>query len=247
MHLDADLAVGRDVRLGLDVIERRHAVDPAADAVALGDDAVLVPFAFLHGGEHGGGVLRVRDDLVAAALVVELAVPALAVVDLIAAHLGAVRHAHAAHLHAAVDEARAGQAQLEAEVEVLVGLLGREEEVLRHLHGGGAAADLAVLDAPPGGVALPPREGLAVEERDGRGVGEGRSKEKAEAAHGSEGVPPDCTARRAPSIPHITPTRNPTTAKSTSARTVRLPPDAETPVFLPCPPPTGCSATAPRR
>ena len=36
---------------------------------------------------------------------------------------------------------------IQAEVEVLVRLLGREEEVLRHLHRGGAAADLAILDA----------------------------------------------------------------------------------------------------
>ena len=188
VDLDADLAVGRDVRGGLDIIERRHAVDPAADAVALGKDAILVPLALLHGGEDGGRVLRFGDDLVAAALVVDLAIPALAVVDLVAAHLGAVRNPHAADLHAAVDEARAGQAQLKAEVEVLIGLLSREEEVLRHLHRGGAAADLAVLDAPPGGVALPAREGLAVEDRDGGGL-DGQGEEQGEkTTHGKMGL-----------------------------------------------------------
>ena len=50
VDLEADLAVGGDVRLGLDVIECRHAIDPAADAVALGKDAILVPLAFLDGG-----------------------------------------------------------------------------------------------------------------------------------------------------------------------------------------------------
>ena len=114
VDLDADLAVGRDVRRGLDVIERRDAVDPAADAVALGEDAIFVPLAFLHGGEDRGRVLRFGDDLVAAALVVDLAIPALAVIYLVAAHLGAVRDAHAAHLDAAVDEARAGQTQFDA-------------------------------------------------------------------------------------------------------------------------------------
>ena len=184
MDLEGDPAIGGDVRLGLDVIERRHAVDPAAEAVPLGEDAVFVPLAFLDGGEHGGGVLGVGDDLVAAALVVKLAIPAFAVVHLVAGHLGTVRHAHAAHLHAAVHEARAGEAELHAEVEVLIGLLGREEEVLRHLDRGRAAADLAVLDAPPGGVAFPARQGLAIEEGD-RGRVRGQSQEQSEeATHG---------------------------------------------------------------
>ena len=110
MNLDGDLAVGRDVRLGLNVIECRHAVNPAADTGAFGEDAVLVPLAFLHGGEHAGGVFRFGDYFIAAALVVDLAVPALAVVHLIAAHLRAIRHTHAAHLDPAINETRAGQA-----------------------------------------------------------------------------------------------------------------------------------------
>ena len=188
VDLDADLAVGRDVRGGLDVIERRHAVDPAADAVALGEDAILVPLALLHGGEDGGRVLRFGDDLVAAALVVDLAIPALAVIYLVATHLSAVRDAHAADLHAAVDEARAGQAQLEAKVEVLIGLLGREEEVLRDLRRKRTAADLAVLDAPPGGVALPAGEGLAIEDRD-RGGLDGQGEEQGQkTTHGKMGL-----------------------------------------------------------
>ena len=114
MDLDADLAVGGDIRFGLDVIQRRHSVDPAADAIPFGEDAIFVPFAFLDGGEHGGGVLRLSDDLIAAALVVDLAVPALTVVHLVAAHFRAVRHAHAAHLDTAIDKTRSGQTQLDA-------------------------------------------------------------------------------------------------------------------------------------
>ena len=34
----------------VDTLARLHAVDPAADAVALGEDAILVPLAFLDGG-----------------------------------------------------------------------------------------------------------------------------------------------------------------------------------------------------
>ena len=188
VNLDSDLTVGGDVRLGLEVIQRRDAVDPAADAVALGEDAILVPLAFLDGGEDGGGVLGFGDDLVAAALVVDLPVPALAVVDLIAAHLGAVRDTHAAHLDAAVDETRAGEAELHAKVEILVGLLGREEEVLRDLDRRGTAADLAVLDAPPSGVALPAGEGLAIEDRDGGGL-DGQGEEQGQkTTHGKVGL-----------------------------------------------------------
>ena len=51
MDLDADLAVGGDIRFGLDVIQRGHAIDPAADAIPFGKDAIFVPFAFLDGGE----------------------------------------------------------------------------------------------------------------------------------------------------------------------------------------------------
>ena len=187
MDLDADLAVGGDVRLGLEVIQRRDAVDPAADTIALGEDAILVPLAFLDGGEDRGGVLGFGDDLVTTALVVDLAIPALTVVDLIAAHLRAVRYADAAHLDAAVDETRAGEAELHAQVEVLIGLLSREEEVLRDLDRRGTAADLAVLDAPPGGVAFPAREGLAVEDRH-RGGMDGKGEEQSqETTHGEGG------------------------------------------------------------
>ena len=188
VDLDADLAVGGDIRLGLEIIERRDAVDPAADAIALGEDTVLVPLAFLHGGEHRGRILRVGDDLVATALVVELAVPALAVIDLVAAHLGTVRDAYAAHLHAAVDETRAGQAQFDTQVEVLVGLLRREEKVLRHLRLEGTAADLAFLDAPPGGVALPAGQRLAVEDRHRGGVKGQGEEQSQEATHGLKGL-----------------------------------------------------------
>ena len=187
VDLEADLAVGGDVRRGLDVIQRGHAVDPAADAIPFRKDAILVPLAFLDGGEDRGGILGFGDDLVTTALVVDLAIPALAVVDLIAAHLGAVRHADAADLHAAVDEARAREAELHAQVEVLVGPLGREEEVLRNLDRRGTAADLAVLDAPPGGVAFPAREGLAVEDRH-RGGMDGKGEEQSqETTHGEGG------------------------------------------------------------
>ena len=164
MNLDGDFTIGRDVRLGLNVIERRHAVNPAADAASFSEDAILVPLAFLHSSEHASGVLRFGDDFISAALVVDLPIPALAVIHLIAAHLGTVRYADATHLNATVDEARASQAQLETQVEILVRLLRREEEILRYLDRGRAAADLAFLDTPPGGIALPASQGLAVKD-----------------------------------------------------------------------------------
>ncbi len=72
------------------------------------------------------------DDFVAARLVVELAIPALAVIHLIAAHFRLTRHAEAADLHAAVDEARAVEAQFQAQIEIGIGLLRREEFIARH-------------------------------------------------------------------------------------------------------------------
>ena len=171
MDLDADLAVGRDIEVGLGVIERRHPVHPAANAAAFGEDAVFVPFAFLDGGEHGLGVSRIGDDFVAAAFVVEFTVPTGTVVDLEAAHLGTVWDADAADLDAAVDEAGAGEAQFEAQVEVLIPLLGGEELVLRHGAVKRTAADLAILHAPPSQVALPAGEGFPIEERSRFGPG----------------------------------------------------------------------------
>ena len=188
MNLDGDLAVGRDVRLGLNVIECRHAVNPAADTGAFGEDAVLVPLAFLHGGEHAGGVFRFGDDFIAAALVVDLTIPALTVIHLIAAHLGTVRDADATHLDAAVDEARAGQAQLESQIEILVRLLRREEEILRHLDRGRAATDLTLLNAPPGGIALPASQGLAVKDRDRCSLDGERQEKGQEVTHRRRGL-----------------------------------------------------------
>ena len=114
MDLDTNLAVGGDIRFGLEIIERRHAIDPAANTIPFGEDTILIPLAFLDRGEHGGGVARLSDDLIAAALVVDLAIPAFTVVHLIAAHLRAVRNAHTTHLNTAVHEARASQPQFDA-------------------------------------------------------------------------------------------------------------------------------------
>ena len=188
VDLDADLAVGGDIRFGLEVIESRHAIDPAADAIPFGEDAVFVPFAFLDRSEHGGGVLRLSDDLIAAALVVDLAVPALAVVHLVAAHLRAIRHAHAAHLNTAIDETRSGQAQFDAQIKVLVRLLGREEEVLGDLRRERTAADLASLDAPPSGITLPASKGLPIKQGNWGGVNGQGEEQGQEATHGKVGL-----------------------------------------------------------
>ena len=93
MNLEADFSVGRDVQISLGVIECGHAINPAADATAFRQDAVFVPFAFLDGSEHGFGVHRISDDFIAAAFVVNLAIPAGAKVDLITAHLRVIRNA----------------------------------------------------------------------------------------------------------------------------------------------------------
>ena len=188
MDLDSDLPISCDVRFGLDIIQGGHAVDPAADAVPFGEDTVFVPLAFLDRGEDRGGVLGFSDDLIATALVVELAIPALTIVDLVTTHLGAVRYAYATHLDPAVDEARASQAKFDAQIEILVRLLRREEEVLRHLLLEGAAADLTVLDAPPGGIAFPSGQGLPIEQGN-RGGLNGQSEEQGqEATHGKVGL-----------------------------------------------------------
>ena len=188
MDLDTNLTVGGDVRFGFEVIERRDAVDPAADTIPFGEDAVFIPLAFLDRGEHGGGVLRLSDDLIATALVVNLAIPALTIVYLVAAHLGAVRHAHTAHLDTAIDEARAGKAQFDAQIEILVRLLCREKEVLRDLRRKRAAADLASLDAPPSGIALPASERLPIEQGNRSGVGGQGEEQGQEASHGKVGL-----------------------------------------------------------
>ena len=188
VDLDPDLTVGGDIRFGLEIIERRDPVDPTTDAVALGEDTILVPLAFFDGDEDRGGILGFSDDLVATALVVDLAVPAFTVVHLVAAHLGAVRDTHTAHLDAAVDEASAGQAQFHAQVEILVGLLGREEEVLRDLRRKRAAANLAGLDAPPSGIAFPAGKGLPIEQGNRSGVNGQGEEQGQEAAHGKRGM-----------------------------------------------------------
>ena len=119
VHLEADLAVERDRRVGLDIVERGHAVDPRPDRRPLGHDSVVVPVVFLDCSSEGLRVLRLADHLVASRFVVELAPPAGAGIDLVAPHLVRIGHAHAADLDPGVHEAaRAADADLERELEV---------------------------------------------------------------------------------------------------------------------------------
>ena len=152
VNLKADVPVERDGRIGLSVIERGDAVEPRTQARAFNADAVLVPIAGAHGRGDGGKLGGCGDDLVAPRFVVEFAPPAVAGVDLIAGHLGGLRHAQAAELHAAVDETDlgvAGEFDFQAKLEILKRARGREKLVLRNLCGGRPAGDGAVLDAPP--------------------------------------------------------------------------------------------------
>ena len=184
MELDADAPVLRHAGLLLDVVLGLHAVDPGADAGTLGADAVLVPVALPDRGLERGRVEHVRDDAVAPALVVELAVPARTVVALVAGHLRAAGHADAADLDSAVHESGAVQPDLQRELEVLVGLLGGQEEVARHLLAVAAAADLARFDAPPGDVPLPAGEAAAVEDGDRGGGTDGGEQRRHETEQG---------------------------------------------------------------
>jgi hypothetical protein len=195
MDLEADPAVRRDSGVGLGVIQRRHAVDPGAEPATLGADAVLVPVAFLDRGLDGLGVGRVGDDLVAAALVVELAVPTRPEVHLITRHLGVVGDAHTLRICTPLFTK---PVPVRRRLPRAVRSSGRllfvaRNEVARHVLRGRTAADLAGLDAPPGRVALPAVEGLAVKQGDRRGGGDqGETEEQGgeEAGTHGRGLPP---------------------------------------------------------
>jgi len=130
-------------------------------------------------------------------LVVDLAEPARAAIDLVAAHRAALGP-HAADLDTAVDEARlriAADLDLELQLEVRVAFLRADEVVLLDLLGGGAAGDETVLDTPHRRIEVPAIEGFAVEERDGlssQAEGEeprAKSQKKKDAHDGRETPP----------------------------------------------------------
>ena len=199
MDLQADEAIGVvDRRIGLAVGQRLLAIKTDDDERTHGLDLVLIPFSLLlEGGDFRlfldadatvAGA-RAGEELLATGFVVERAGMAIADIGLIADHLvGRIGRALAAELHAGVNEAfGSGQLILERQAEVVKGALGREELVARiALHG--AAHDLAVLDAPDLGVALPARQRLAVEQGrccgiQAEGSGE-EAKDRNKALHG---------------------------------------------------------------
>jgi hypothetical protein len=172
VDLHGDLAIERDVLAVLGEVGRRHAVDPDADARALGADAVFVPAVNVHDLVECGLVERLGDDAVAAEFVVDLAEPALAAVDLVAAHVMPAGHAHAADLDAAVDHARgriAAALDLQLQLEVLVAPLRGDEVVVGNLVRARPAGDHAVLHAPHLRVVIPAGQRPAIEQGDGLG------------------------------------------------------------------------------
>ena len=196
VHLEGEQAFEFAV-LGVvvDELDGDLAVDLVDQAVALGDDDVLVPLGEvdLHGVTLGGEplvALVVDDDALAVlhedtatTLVVHHAVVGRIGMDvaLVAADdpLADLRQRLAAILDAGV---AGGALHLGAEFEILHDAVPDEElivgEVVRSL---GLAGDRAVLDGPELGVAVPAGQGLAVEERLeaflGRKRGEGDQQE----------------------------------------------------------------------
>ena len=108
MDLRPDLAVERDVRVRLGVVDAEHDIDPRLDARPLGADAVFIPAEDVHGLVERGLLLRRGrpDHAIAAKLVVNFPKPPRAAVHLIPAHVRPARHAHAADLDATIDQAR---------------------------------------------------------------------------------------------------------------------------------------------
>ena len=195
MDLDADFPRLHDLFIRLGVVHALHAIDPRLDAPPVGADDVFVPVVALDDRVERLHV-RLGHQFVATRFVVDRAVPArLAVVALVAGHLGIIRHALAADLEAAVHEARARELDFETHDEVPVVLHAREKFVLLHLLGERAAANLALLRPPQFRIALPARERLAVKERRGfscrRRFGVerecGEREEDEEAFHGGSG------------------------------------------------------------
>ena len=98
VHLNPDVAIGRNRGVGLAVFDRWHAVDPRANLLPFGPNLVFVPVVRLDRRFERLRVDGAGKHLVAAGLIVELAPPARARIDLIALHLARFRHAKAANL-----------------------------------------------------------------------------------------------------------------------------------------------------
>ena len=148
MCLHADVALQRDGRILLSVVDGENAVDPSADARPFAEDAVFIPLPVFDHAVEGGLVDRRGDDLVAAVLVPDRAPIADAGIYLIAGH--AIVLALATHLDAGVRETfLLRQLHLEAHFEISVSLGCREEGVFRDIFLHRAADDIPVLDFPP--------------------------------------------------------------------------------------------------
>src|SRR5690606_1004654 len=122
------------------------AVDVGADMAAVGDDFVIVPFAFLD-----VRFARFLPQQRSAVLFVQLAPPALANVGLIAADF-ALGQAFAAELNAAVFLIRR-QFYFQGQAEVVRHHVTAQEFVA--FQPLAAANDFAILDAPQIGIAVP--------------------------------------------------------------------------------------------
>ena len=132
MHLRRDLAIQRDVGIGLGVVDREHVIDPHLDAWPFGADAVCIPAKNIDDLLQSLRIDRLRNDLAPTKLVIDLSKPPVTAIDLIAAHVRPAAHPLAANLNAAVDQARRGIAAAldgHLQLEVLIPLLGADEVV----------------------------------------------------------------------------------------------------------------------
>ena len=105
VNLQTDVTIERDRWISFGVIEGGDAIDPGAQTWTLDADAVVIPIINLHGCRDGGEVSRFGDDFIATGFVVEFSPPRIARINLVAGHLGGLRHAQAPQLHAAVNKA----------------------------------------------------------------------------------------------------------------------------------------------
>ena len=168
VDLDAELAPIGDGGVSLGEVRAHDAVKPGGDARTVGADDVFVPVIAL---DHRAERLHVRrrQHLVAARLVVKGAPPGwVAIVALVASHLGGIGDALAADLDAAVDEPiLAGELDLEADDEIgEVGGAG-EEVIVGYSLRQRSAGETTILHAPELRVAFPACESFAIEERRG--------------------------------------------------------------------------------
>jgi len=195
VDLQRDHALLRDRGVGLRVVDCLDAVDRELDPPTLAADHVFVPAVLRPSAGLRDGLLgRCHEHSVAAALVVETALVGVADVGLVADHLVVVGNADGAELNAGIEVLTAVDLVFEAELEVAERAVGGEELILRCGLRRAARHDRAILD-PPGGfrVAVPAREGRAVEERLHRrrrrllGRGHPRAGDGEEGGHQGQG------------------------------------------------------------